>query len=63
MAKEVTLEEAMKVINEYPSIDSFVSENCQAHAGMHNEYYDNSVELAEYYSKCEKIVNQNKETK
>lgn len=52
------LEEAMKIIEEYSSEDSFVEENYYAHMGMHNEYFDNSIQLSDYYRKCKEIVSE-----
>lgn len=56
--KEITLKEAKEVIELYPDVDSFIEANFQQGLGMHNEYYDNSMDLARYYSLCEQILNE-----
>lgn len=53
----IKLEEAIRVIEDFPNEDGFVTENYHAHMGMHNEYCDNSIELSDYYRKCKEIVN------
>jgi hypothetical protein len=54
---EITIEEAIRVIETYPNADSFVCENCQGRL-IDGEYDDNSFELADYYNECQSIVSQ-----
>lgn len=54
---EITLNEAEEVFENYTGIEDFVDNHFQQRLGGHNEYWDNSIELAEYWTKCNQIIN------
>lgn len=58
--KEITLKEAKEVIELYQNVDNFIDSHFRQWLSGHNEYNDNSMDLANYYHKCEKILNEEK---
>ena len=55
--KEITLEEAIKHLKEWGNnVEHFVDAHFQQSLGGHNEYNDNSWDLANYHSKCKEII-------
>jgi hypothetical protein len=58
MKKEITLDEAKKVIEDYDSEDDFVYKNLRVFTGMDGEADDNSIELSDYWRECRDIVNE-----
>jgi len=53
---EIELKEAEVVISDFPEKDHFIDAHLQQGLGGHNEYWDNSMELAEYWTKCKQII-------
>lgn len=51
----ITYDEALKVFREFPDQDDFVCQNVQ-HYLYGGEPMDNSIELAQYWSRCKRIV-------
>jgi hypothetical protein len=60
MKKEITLEEAKEIVEKYTDVEYFISAHFQQGLGGHNEYWDNSWDLANYYHKCLEIIKENK---
>lgn len=58
--KEITLKEAKEVIELYGNVDNFIDSHFRQYLSGMNEYNDNSMDLANYYYKCEKILNEEK---
>jgi len=54
------IEEDIDHVNEFPDIDSFINTYFSQSLGMHNEYSDNSLDLAYQYKNLKDIDN-NKE--
>lgn len=55
MKKNITLEEALKLMDAYPDEDDFICENIQRSL-VGGEYNDNSIELSDYWRECKSIV-------
>jgi hypothetical protein len=55
MRKLITLEEAEKVISDYPIEDDFVQKHYQQFL-TNGEHNDNTIETSNYWNKCKKIV-------
>ena len=53
--KDPTIEEACAVLIEWPDQDDFVCRNVQYYM-YGGDPTDNSIELAQYWNKCKKIV-------
>lgn len=55
MRREPTLEEAQKVMADYPEQDDYVQAHYQQFL-TNGEHDDNTVEAAIYWNKCKKIT-------
>lgn len=53
--KEITIEEAKKVIEDYPFEDNYVQAKFEQFLNW-GEYDDNTVESSNYWNQCNKIV-------
>ena len=56
--KPKTLEEAKSVIEKFPHEDDFVTENLSRWIGGDGEYYDNSIELSDYWRECKSMTSE-----
>lgn len=52
----ISKEKAEKVITEFPEQSSFVDAYFQQGLAGHNECWDNSIELAEYWTRCKLVI-------
>jgi hypothetical protein len=58
MGKNIPLEDAEKVINEFPDKDDFINCNVQMkQTSVNGDFSDNSFDLADYWEQCSQIVN------
>lgn len=58
MKDEINLEEAKKVIDEYPTIDNYFAEYNKG-GTIYKKHY-NKVDASLYWFKCSRILNQSK---
>ena len=56
MIRIITIEEAERVINEWPDQDEYVNANYRMFLDRGGEANDNSCELAYYWSDCKRII-------
>lgn len=54
MIQAITTDEAIKVIDKYPTIEDYVKDNYDAE--YEGRWIDNVAQLEEYYQECESIV-------
>lgn len=54
--KNITLDEAKKVIEDYYNEEDFITSHVRGWTGIDGEYNDNSIELCDYYRNCKAIV-------
>lgn len=61
MKREITIEEARGIIEEYPTDESYIEIHYSM--GFHPEVgmTDNSIQLHEYWHRCKEIVDENPE--
>lgn len=62
MPKEITLEEAISVINDYPDVELFIEAKFSQYMS-YGEYSDNSVELHNHWHNCKKIIENQQQNK
>lgn len=58
MKREITLEEATKVITEFPDIDDYVQAHYQQFL-TNGEHNDNTIDSANYWNKCKRMTREN----
>lgn len=61
MKKEISIEEAKKIIAEYPDEDTYVQAHYQQYL-RNGEHYDNTCDTSNYWNRCNKIVKENQTT-
>ena len=56
MMKPTSIEEAQKVIEEFPDVDEFVNANFRIFLSRYGDADDNSIELAYYWKECKRLL-------